>query len=223
MVYIKFILLVIVVMLTQIASAQYCGDHLDNFEIGYYACVKKGRNIIVFVYRQPNDLLYKNRMSFNTMVASCEADEDSTTIVLRCSIDYNMMGGSRKLAKKMDLDTTDFCICDECDQIPVGEDSVYVTIYHPLSGVVIYDSIKMNRIKNTKWFEGGTIYAILKKNKMKAKRIASSKCSLSCTVSNADLPCYLYVTHPNYQVSELIEISAGNNNALRNSSSIDNQ
>ena len=225
MAHIKFILLITVVMLTQIVSAQYYGytwDSIDNFEIHYFACVEKGRNIIV-THRTPNDLCYKNRIKFNTMVASFEAEEDSTTIVLRCTTDFYMMDGMHILLKKMDLDTTDFCICDECQQIPVGEDSMLVTTYHPLSGVIIYDSIKMNRIKNTKWLEDGWVYATLKKHKMKPKRVISSKCSLSCTVSNADFPCYLYVAHPNYQVSELIEISAGNNNVPRNSDDNSNQ
>ena len=221
MAHIKFILLIIVAMLTQIASAQYYGCSFDNFEIRHYACAEKGRNIIVFARRKPDDVLYKNRGGFDTVVASCESDEDSTTIILRCS--DQIFGGNRKLSKKMDLDTADFCVFEECDQIPDGEDSVYVTIYHPLSGVIIYEPIKMNRTKSTKWFDGGSVYATLKKNKMKPKRVISSKCSLSCTVSNADFPCYLYVAHTNYEVSELIEISAGNNNVPRNSDDNSNQ
>lgn len=41
MVYIKFILLIIFALLTQIASAQYYGCSLDNFKIRHYACAEK--------------------------------------------------------------------------------------------------------------------------------------------------------------------------------------
>lgn len=206
MAHIKSFCLIIFAIITQIASAQYYGYSIDNFQIHQYACLEKGRKIIVYRHRNPYDLCYNHNKCFNTLVTSCKMNEDTTVVILRCSDD--IMGGCHFLEGK-DLDSTTLCVCEECGRISVGKDSVLVSLYHPLSGVVIFDPIKLEQIKGTKYHNGSSIYVFLKKNIMEAKHVASNNCSLYCAIPNTDFPCYLYVTNPNYQVSELIEIIIG--------------
>lgn len=202
----------IFVFFSNIVLAQHCSYFIDTFSIRHYACLENKQRIIVYKYHEPKDLCSSYDNYFAVDISKFKDSSDMIMPIITCTDDVL---GLYKLVNINDLDTN--CICYESNKYQLGRDSMLMSTYHPLEGIVLYSPNNMKKFEKVKWKKGCSIFAIIPKKQMSKIWHHTSKCNVSCSISNSDFPVYLYVEHPGHQVSYLIEIST--NNIRLNSSS----
>lgn len=203
----KCILLIVFMFVSNLALAQHCTYSIDTFSINHYACLEKKQRIIIYKHQSPGDIGCGDNNHFDIGIWKCRGSSDTTIFfVVRCT---DGVLGRLELINRDSLDTN-LCICPECGQYQVGEDSLLTSTYHPLDGVFTYSIDNMKNLEKVRWKKRRSVFAVIKKKQMNTIYCHSSKCNLTCNISNSDFPYYLYVVHPNYPVSYLIEISSGN-------------
>ena len=200
---IKFFLFILLTFIARIAFAQYSVGQEGDFQINHYACKDSGKKIVVYEHLSPKD--FCDALFFNCEVYECYFNNNHLIVKFRCSDDgfgrYNLM-------KKSDMDTN-LCVCEECLTAFQNNDTVLLSVYYPLKNIEVYLPTKVNKttlINKTRYPASHTIFATISKRKIRRITMVPNKCIYSSCISPKKGHWYLYLTHSDYQVSELLEI-----------------
>lgn len=199
---IKYVFLTMLTFVVRVVYAQYCVYQDSVIQINHYACEDNRRNIVVYKYLSPKDL---PGSYFYCDIYDCNFDNEELFMKLKCSED---MFGVYELVKKSELDTT-LCVCENCMVAFVHDDSVILSSYHPLKNIKVYYFSKIDKRVSrykSKSYDSHINFVTIPKRKLKEHHAIRNKCYYSCHVPYRKGHCFLYISHPDFQVSELIEI-----------------
>lgn len=204
---IKYVFLTMLTFVARVAYAQYCVYQDSAIQINHYACEDNRMNIVVYKYQSPKDL---TGSYFYSDLYECNFDNEELFMKLKCS---DNLFGVYELVKKSELDTT-LCVCENCMVAFVQDDSVILSSYHPLKNIKVFFFSKTSISKIDKKVSGQKFkscdshinFVTIPKRKLKEYPAITNKCYYSCHIPHRKGHCFLYISHPDYQVSELIEV-----------------
>lgn len=199
----KLFNVIVLSLCVNISSAQYCTIKEDSAIINHYACLMKNERVNVYQYQAPMDL----SSYFYNEIIGYDIQKDSISLSIMSTTDKTY---SYRLVLKSELNMDSICICD--NQVQLNGDSFFLALYQPIEDIEVYhvSHIIERTGRNAMFPLKPSVYTRFRKKALTQCPVLKAKCTWNCKLPLKDNSTYIYITHKDYHVSELIKISVLN-------------
>lgn len=199
----KFFNIIVLSLCVNFSLAQYGSIMEDSVIVNHYACLMKNGRVNVYKYQAPKDL----STYFYNEIIGYDILNDSISLSIMSTADKFY---SYRLVLESELNPDSICICD--NRVQLNGDSFLMALYQPIEDIEVYYVPHITERAERK----GTfplkplVYTRFRRKDVSPCPVVRTKCSWNCKLPLTDNSTYIYITHKDYGVSELIEISVRN-------------